>query len=89
MKKRKLPEIAENALDISRGILSDLPDITLYASSLCEIDNFKGLIDFSKGSVRVNTADSVVRIDGSNLSISYMTDESISIKGNIKCVSFE
>ena len=89
MKKRRLGEIAENALDIYRGLLSDFPNITLYGSSMCEVDNFKGLLDFSKSSVRINTTDSILRLDGEHLSISYMTDDTISIKGSIKCILFE
>lgn len=87
--KRKLFKKAEAALDLSEGILDNLPNITLYGTGMIEIDNFKGLLDFTKSSVRINTTDSILRIDGTDLYISFMTDESVGIRGNIKIVSFE
>lgn len=80
---------AENALDIAQGTLNSLPNITLYGTGALDIDNFKSLLDFSSDSVRVNTSDGIVRIDGINLHLAFMTDESISVKGEIKNLSFE
>ncbi len=80
---------AENALDIAQGTLNSLPNITLYGTGTLDIDNFKSLLDFSSDSVRVNTSDGIVRIDGINLHLAFMTDESISVKGEIKNLSFE
>lgn len=89
MKRPAFLAKAESALDLSEGVLRDAANITLYGTSLIEVDNFKGLLDFSKSSLRINTTDTILRIDGINLEISYMTDESISVKGTIKSVSFE
>ena len=88
-KKPRLLTKAEDAFDISNGTLGNLPNITLYGTTLVEIDNFKSLLDFSQGCVRVNTTDGIVRIDGINLHLAFMTDESISVKGDIKNLSFE
>ncbi len=87
--KTNLLKKAETALGTSGGLLRNLPAITLYGSSEAEIDNFKGLLDFSPSSVRINTSDSIIRIDGISLTISVMTDEDITITGTIKSLSFE
>ena len=87
--KTSLLTRAENAFDVATGTLGNLPNITLYGTTLAEIDNFKSLLDFSSDAVRVNTTDGIVRIDGINLHLAFMTDESISIKGNIRNLSFE
>ncbi len=79
----------ESLLDMPEGILRDLPNIVLYGTSLAEIDNFKGLIDFSQSSMRINTASGLIRIDGVSLIISSMTDDSLCVKGTIKNISFE
>lgn len=76
-------------LDLSEGALRNLPNITLYGSGMIEVDNFKGLLDFTPSSLRINTTDSILRIDGINLTISLMTDDTIEIRGNIKSLSFE
>ncbi|MCD8049004.1 MAG: YabP/YqfC family sporulation protein [Clostridia bacterium] len=65
MRKKRSEEIvrrAEDALDLSRGLLANTPLITLHGASLCEIDNFKALLDFSAGSLRVNTAGGIVSL---------------------------
>ncbi|MBQ8003317.1 MAG: YabP/YqfC family sporulation protein [Clostridia bacterium] len=80
---------AENAFDIACGTLGDLPNITLYGTSRAEIDNFKGLLDFSPNAVRLNTTDGILRIDGTELSLGFMTNESICVKGKIKNLCFE
>ena len=89
MKNKRFLRKTQSALDLSEGILENLPNIILYGTSTVEIDNFKGLLDFSTSSVRINTTDSILRIDGSELHISFLTDESIGIKGKIISVSFE
>lgn len=80
---------AENILDLATGTLGSLPNITLYGTAALEIDNFKSLMDFSPDTVRVNTTDGIVRIDGINLRLAFITDESISVKGDIRNLSFE
>ncbi len=87
--KTSLLSRAENAFDVATGTLSNLPNLTLYGTTLVEIDNFKALLDFSSDAVRVNTTDGIVRIDGISLRLAFMTDESISVKGNIRNLSFE
>lgn len=88
-KKSTLFTKAEAAFDIAHGTLGNLPNITFYGTTLAEIDNFKSLLDFSSDTVRVNTTDGIVRIDGDFLQLAFMTDESISVRGNIKNLSFE
>ncbi len=80
---------AENFLDIPKGILSDMPSIELCGSSLCDINNFKGLLDFSPESVRVNTSGGTVRLSGSGLEITAVTDENVTVRGKIEKLEFE
>lgn len=87
--KNGLLRKTEELLSITEGILTDLPNIILYGTAMAEIDNFKGLLDFSPGTVRLNTTDGIVRIDGINLFLAIMTDDSITVKGEIKNICFE
>lgn len=79
----------ESLLDMPEGLLHDSVNLVLYGTSLVEIDNFKSLLDFSDSSVRINTSSGLIRIDGVQLSISSMTDESLSVRGTIKNIGFE
>lgn len=64
------------------------PSIT-FSASVCDIDNFKALIEFSGEILRASTGDGVVRVTGKNLEISAITDENVSVKGNIIGFEFE
>lgn len=87
--KKSIISKAESVLDVASGTLGNLPNITLYGTTVVEVDNFKGLLDFSQSAVRLNTTDGILRIDGVNLHLAVMTDESVSVKGVIKNLSFE
>lgn len=87
--KKNVLSKAESVLDLATGTLGALPNITLYGTAALEIDNFKSLMDFSPDTVRVNTTDGIVRIDGINLRLAFMSDESISVRGDIRNLSFE
>lgn len=87
--KKKLLTGAENLLDMKTGAFTDLPNIIIYGTSCAEIDNFKSLLDFSPTSARINTTDGILKLDGNNLKIPVMTDESVRITGQIHIISFE
>jgi len=71
------------------GVLSDMPRIEFFGASRCDIDNFKGLLDFSESEVRVNTSGGIVHLAGRNLEIAVVTDESVVITGKIASLGFE
>lgn len=87
-KKNKKHAFFEKAEGVLGTAFSDSPAITLSAS-VCEVDNFKALLDFSSESIRINTSDGVVRIMGRGLEISVVTDENISVRGKIGSLEFE
>ena len=67
----------------------DLPALTLYGTSLAEIDNFKALLDFSHESLGLATSGGIIRINGNALEITILTDDSVSVKGEIKNIEFD
>lgn len=87
-RKSKKHAFFEKAEGVFGSALSDSPSITL-SGTVCEIDNFKALLDFSSESIRINTSDGVVRIMGKNLEISVVTDENVSVRGKIGSLEFE
>ena len=80
---------AENALGVSQGLLRDVANIIIYGTSTAEIDNFKSLLDFSSTAIRLTTTDGIIRIDGTELTLALIAEESVTVKGCIKNLSFE
>lgn len=71
------------------NFFQNLPTVTIYGASCADIDNFKGLLDFSRESIGVATSGGIVRINGAELEICVLTDESVSVKGVIKSLEYE
>ena len=53
------------------------------------IENFKGIMDFKDGMIRINTNNGVIKIMGSALSIREITSEEIIIGGKISNIDYD
>ena len=52
------------------------------------IENYRGIISYDPNSVKVNTRGKIVKISGENLTLSHITDEILSILGDVSGVEF-
>lgn len=89
MKKKadKAQRIAD-ALDVPLNVLSDIPRIELMGKSNLSIENFRGILDYSENSVKVNTTVGIVKIEGKDFFIESITDEGLVIKGSMESITF-
>ena len=71
------------ALDFPREMMLDVPKLTLYGGSELIIENFNGIIEYSKESARINTAAGVYTIKGFELELLEITSYEILVKGKI------
>ncbi len=79
--------IAER-FDLPAGIVSSLPRIEIAGGRQITVERHRGLIEYSREEIAVNTVDSILRIKGGGLEIRAMTSEILLITGNIHCVEF-
>ena len=70
-------------LGISPEVLLGEPKITVTGDYLVEIVNHKGIISLSEEEIEVNTRKYVYKILGSNLIITALTDEELTVSGNL------
>ena len=78
------PKTLADRLGISPEILLGEPKITVTGDYLVEIVNHKGIISLSCEQIEVNTRKYVYKIQGSSLVIGSLTDEELSILGNVE-----
>lgn len=52
------------------------------------VSNYKGIIEYTQTSVRINTKDFVVNIFGADFEISYISDEEVCAIGKIEKIEF-
>lgn len=87
--KRGLREALSHSLALPEDLLLDLPRITISGNRELEIENYKNVLEYLDTSIRLNCKDGILHILGSELSILSITDELVSIRGNIAQLIFQ
>ena len=72
-----------------RDILLDEVKIVIVGETEVNIENYKGILQYSEDQVRIKTAGKTVKIVGEKLVICVITDEDIQVKGVVKNVELE
>lgn len=72
-----------NLLDLPSEIIMNLPLISITGNELVNIENYKGVIEYSSERVRINTTSGVLKLEGKNLELKEITAEEITVKGII------
>lgn len=92
MRKQKhtpLREKVAESMELPKEIAISMPKITLYAAKEATVENYKGIIELTPHLVRLYTSAGVVCLFGEALDISAITDEDITILGNIRKIELE
>lgn len=86
-KKNKAVRVSE-ALDVPLDAVADLPRLELTGQNELNIENLRGILDYDENSLKLNTRAGIIKIDGSELLLASVTDESVCLKGNIIRIEF-
>ena len=92
MRKQKRTSIREKvaeSMELPKEIAVAMPKITLYAAKEVTVENYKGIIELTPDLVRLYTSQGVVCLFGEALDISAITDEDITVLGNIRKIELE
>lgn len=90
-KRNRMPlrEKVADAIELPKEIALSLPKVTLLAQKEVTIENYKGIIELGTEKIRLYTGAGILCLSGSDLDISAITDEDISIFGIIRKIEFE
>ncbi len=75
-------------LELPGDIVLDLPKITMVGNLQLYIENHKGIIEYSAGTIRVNTRAGLLVVKGDRLVIKSIEVEEVLITGEIEKVEF-
>ena len=75
-------------LDVPMDTITDVPHTQIFGKSQVSIENFRGILDYDTTSFKINTRSGIIHIEGSELTISYITNEEVSLKGTITKLEF-
>lgn len=71
------------ALELPIDIMMDLPKLTIIGNMELSLLNHKGIIEYTKETIRINTKSGVFKIVGEDLEIKTILSEEIIITGTI------
>ena len=64
------------------------PTITAVSNTFISIENYLSILSFNNDSIEIKTKGKNIRINGSKLSLKYIEDNEIGIKGIINYIEY-
>lgn len=87
-KRRQLPKKIAKTLDIPEDILFDVPRILISSNTEIRVENYKSILEYENEKITLMAKEFLIQLQGKNLNITIITDDEISICGNILSVNF-
>ncbi|MCX7950445.1 MAG: sporulation protein YqfC [Clostridiales bacterium] len=82
--KKKIRNKISDTLDLPKEVIVNVPSISLIGDNEIEIENHKGIIEYSLDIVRLNSSIGVILIKGNNFLIREISEDAIKLIGNFK-----
>jgi sporulation protein YqfC len=86
--KVNLKEKVTEILELPKEVVLNMPKLTMLGNGDLIIENYKGIIEYESGRIRINTSSGIILVTGSYLLIKEITSEDIMINGEICALEF-
>lgn len=84
-----LGEKLARLFEIPGDVYGNRPKVTAIGRGEVLIENFRGIMDFQNGMIRINTNNGVIKVTGDGLNIREITNEEIIIGGKISNIDYD
>lgn len=81
--EKRIRKFFASFFELPSEIVLNLPLITLVGKDELNIENYKGIIEYSDVKIRVKTTCGILKIEGRALTIKQLTNENLVIRGHI------
>lgn len=91
-KKESVESLGEKLarlFEIPGDVYGNRPKVTAIGRGEVLIENFRGIMDFQNGMIRINTNNGVIKVIGEALNIREITNEEIIIGGKISNIDYD
>lgn len=88
LEEQKIKTKLTNMFDLPKEIVLNLPLISIIGKEEISIENYKGLVEYSEGHIRLNTSCGILKIEGRDLFIRKITTEYILVTGSITSLEY-
>lgn len=86
--KPGLKEKVTEMLELPKEIVLNMPKLTMLGNGDLIVENYKGIVEYDEGIIRLNTTSGIIKVAGANIYIKEITLESIMIFGDIRSLEF-
>lgn len=86
--KRKESKI-ESFLELPKEITTNQPKITIIGFEEMLIENYKGILEYEEFYIKLATYIGIININGFNLKLNQMKEETILVTGKIDSIDLE
>lgn len=77
-----------DTLELPKEIMLDLPKVTLIGNIQLNIENHKGIIEYTSNQIRISSNSGMIKIQGKDLYIKTIIKEEIIITGEINTFEY-
>ncbi len=84
----KIREKIADMTELPKDVIMDLPRMVIIGNRELQIENYKGLLEYTQNSIRVATNNKQIIITGAELCINRMEAETIFIGGRFISIEF-
>lgn len=85
--KRKETDILDK-LNLPKDITQGAFVLTAVGNRELYIENYKGILEYTKNCIRIQGKNTYIKIEGHNLKIDHYTEEDMLIKGHILSIEY-
>ena len=85
---KNMKELLVNSMSLPRDILYGASILTVTGNQEIWVENYKGILEYTRERICLQAKHNVICISGSNLSIKYYTNEDMKITGCICQITY-
>ncbi len=86
--KKNIRAGISRVLEFPQDVIMDLPKLTLSGNRELYLENYKGIIEYTDTTIRLNIGEKQLKIDGAQLGIKSIDSDDITVYGDIRAVEF-
>lgn len=88
-KKHAIKKSIMNNLELPVDIMERVSIVTMYGSKELWVENYKGLLEYTKENIVIQGKDVRIKVFGTDLFVDYYSNEEMKIVGKINNIIYE
>lgn len=83
--KNKLADVSQ----IPKDVLLGMPVITLTGQLELNLENYRGILEYTEFLIRIKTKIGQIKIKGKKLQVAYYTNDEMKVTGKIESIEYQ